>query len=259
MAQCRECGQLAAHMPNTHSGVSDEKLAEIYNLMNVYIQPAICEGWGLPIPESKACGVPGMYQNYSAMEDHVENGGGIEIKIGRHYHEAETGSIRSLPDIDNMVEGMERFIFDDKFRIKKSAEALEVANSKHNWSLSVKGAERVLDSMEILDREKTWNRPPELKELNLKRPYPNMTDEQFVYWCYINILSRRPDDKGFNDWMGNLKNGTPREQIESFFRNEIIQHNSFELERYRKSLELRGEKMDMELEPHEQPLQGVLL
>jgi len=76
LGKCIFCGEMKAHMPNTHSGVSTKELAEIYNLMDIYVQPAICEGWGLPIVEAKACGIPGLYSNYSAMEDHVGNGGG---------------------------------------------------------------------------------------------------------------------------------------------------------------------------------------
>jgi len=240
MAQCRVCGNQAAHMPNTHSGVSEEELVGIYNLMDAYIQPAICEGWGVPIVESKACGVPGLYQNYSAMEDHVQNGGGLALPVGRFYHEAETMAIRSLPDLDKMVEAMAKISFDEKLRTKLAKEARKCAEKMHGWDVTVKEIERIIDGIEPLDREKTWDRPPNITAINPARPAPNLTDEQFVLWCYMNILSRRPDDKGFNDWMNSLRSGTSRENVESFFRNEINTGNIIEEERFARSLELRG-------------------
>lgn len=261
MALCRICGEHKAHMPNTHSGVSEEELRDIYNLMDIYLHPSICEGWGLPITEAKACGIPGLYQNYSAMEDHVENGGGAAIPVGRYYHESETMAIRSLPDLDKMVEGMAKLAFDEKHREKLAREARECAVNLHHWDVTVKKVEEILDNVELLDREKTWDRPPNILTINPHRPSPNLTDEQFVLWCYVNILSRRPDDKGFQDWMNSLKSGTPRDKVESFFRNEIGSANILESERFSKSLELRG--LDNEEEEVEEnspaQLNGVIL
>ncbi len=240
MALCRICGKHTAHMPNTHNGVTEKELVDIYNLMDVYVHPSICEGWALPITEAKACGIPGMYQNYSAMEDHVENGGGIAIPVGRYYHESETMSIRSLPDLDKMAEGMAKLAFDEKYREKLGKEARECAVKFHNWNITVKKVEGILDGIQLLDREKTWDRPPNISNITPYRPAANLTDEQFVLWCYVNILSRRPDDKGFQDWMNSLKNGTTRDKVEMFFRNEISSGNEIEAARFSKSRELRG-------------------
>lgn len=259
MAQCRICGEHKAHMPNTHGGVSDTELAEIYNLMDVYIQPAICEGWALPITEAKACGIPGLYQNYSAMEDHVENGGGLPIKVGRFYHESETMSLRSLPDIDDMVSGMESLIFDEKKRNRLSKEARLCAEQKHNWNTTVGIVENILDNMPINNRAKTWDRPPEINEINMTRPPAGLTDEQFVVWCYVNILGRKPDEKGFNDWMNSLHSGNNRDSVENFFRNEIATGNAIEIRRFQKSQELRGVLTDIEEEEQQTAVNGVLL
>lgn len=259
MGQCRICGEHTAHMPNTHSGVTDAELAELYNLMDVYIQPAICEGWGLPITEAKACGVPGLYQNYSAMEDHIENGGGMEIKVGRFYHEADTMAIRSLPDIDNMVAGMEKLAFDDAKRMALSINARNCALRMHQWDTTVKKVENILDGVEIFDRARTWDRPIELKYVNMQRAPRNLNDEQFIHWCYYNILSRKPDQKGLVDWMNNLKNGTPRDEIENFFRSELLNSNAIEYERIRKSKMIRGVLDEEESRVEELSLNGVLL
>lgn len=257
MRMCRICGERKAHMPNTHSGVSEEKLVEIFNLFDVYLQPAICEGWGLPIVESKACGVPGMYQDYSAMEDHVENGGGKPIKIGRFYHEAETASVRSLPDIDDIVKGMEKYAFNDGFRERKAEEARKCAEKMHSWELSVEKFISIIDSLDLPDRDDTWNRRPIIKDVCRLAPPDKLSDIDFVVWLYINVLGRQPDEPGLNNWLANLKNGGSRESIHSYFINEILSENKFEQVRWHKSLRLRG--LEPEEEPRAKKSIGVLL
>lgn len=239
---CRQCGESAAHMPNTHKGVDEEGLVKIFNLFDVYIQPAICEGWGLPIMESKACGVPGLYQNYSAMEDHVENGGGFPIVVDRYYHEAETSAVRSLPSIDNIVEGMEKLALNDKLYIQKSKEARACAVKMHDWDFTSNKFIEIFDEVELKDRKTTWDKHPEFGFVTPERPPSNIDDQGFVHWCYVNILHRLPDGPGMNDWMSSLSKGTPRIEVESYFRNLVGMNNNFEQTRWSNSLKNRGIK-----------------
>lgn len=239
--RCVFCGNMSAHMPNTHTGVSTEELAEIFSLMDIYIQPAICEGWALPIVEAKACGVPGLYSNYSAMEDHVENGGGLEIELRTKYTEPETMAIRTLPSIDDMARKMKKLLTDHRLRKKLSAEAREVCEKMHNWDISAKVIEDVIDNMDIHDRTQTWDARPALRfQASFGAPPAQASNEQFVVWCYKNILGRDPDQKGFNDWMNNLNKGASRESVYGYFRGEIESHNKFEQIRWNNSLALRG-------------------
>ena len=54
-------------LTNVGDGVDTKTLASIYNLFDVYIQPANSEGFGLPIVEAAACGVPVMATDYSVL------------------------------------------------------------------------------------------------------------------------------------------------------------------------------------------------
>ena len=233
-------------MPNTHKGVDEETLVKVFNLFDTYIQPAICEGWSLPIVESKACGVPGLYQNYSAMEDHVENGGGLPIKIKRLYHEAETGAIRSLPDIDDLVAKMGRFALDNKLRTRLGKEARECAEKIHNWDITIKDYERIFDSVDLFDRDDTWDSKPEFKVLSTKNPQYQMTAEDFIHWCYVNILHRMPDEDGMSTWLDKLQKGMKPEQIQQHFRDMIVADNKFEEIRWQNSLKRRGIKLPVD-------------
>jgi glycosyltransferase involved in cell wall biosynthesis len=54
-----------------HRGVGDEVLATIYNAMDVFVLPTMAEGFGLPIIESQACGVPALVTDFSACSELV--------------------------------------------------------------------------------------------------------------------------------------------------------------------------------------------
>jgi glycosyltransferase involved in cell wall biosynthesis len=54
-----------------HRGVDDQTLATVYNAFDVFVLPTMAEGFGLPIIESQACGVPCLVTNYSACSELV--------------------------------------------------------------------------------------------------------------------------------------------------------------------------------------------
>ncbi len=240
---CRVCGEHTAHMPNTHKGVTEEQLAEVFNLFDVYIQPAICEGWSLPIVEAKSCGVPGLYQNYSAMEDHVENGGGLPIKISRFYHEAETSAIRSLPDIDDLVSKMEKLVLDKKLRKRLGGEARKCAEKMHRWEITTDRLQEIFDAIELCDRAEGWDAKPSFKVVTSEQPPQKMTAQDFIQWCYINILQRIPDEEGMNTWLEKLQKGGRPEEVIGYFRSTVAAENRFEELRWRNSLRNRGIKL----------------
>ena len=255
---CIFCGEMAAHMPNTHIGVTEEELSDIYNLMDVYIQPAICEGWGLPIVEAKSCGVPGLYSNYSGMEDHIENGGGIPIEIDRFYVEPETMAIRSLPSQDSMVEGLKFFLTEGKKRLKMGKVARETCEKLHNWDITANKFIEIFDTMEVHDRAATWDKKPLIKILPQHRP-DNLGDVDFIRWCYISYLNREPEEKGMNDWLKSIASGTPRGDVEGFFRNKMVAQNTFEKIRWQKSLISRGFSLEDNVKVYSDRLPGGLV
>ena len=69
---CKYCHQKSAVCPTVSMGVSVPDLAQIYNLFDIYIQYAICEGFGMPQVEAAACGIPVAATDYSAMSDVIQ-------------------------------------------------------------------------------------------------------------------------------------------------------------------------------------------
>jgi glycosyltransferase involved in cell wall biosynthesis len=55
----------------TDRGVPDWMLATVYNAMDVFVLPTMAEGFGLPIMEAQACGVPALVTDFSACPELV--------------------------------------------------------------------------------------------------------------------------------------------------------------------------------------------
>ena len=49
--------------------ISDEELAKVYNLASLFVYPSFYEGFGLPVAEAMACGVPVLTSNASSMPE----------------------------------------------------------------------------------------------------------------------------------------------------------------------------------------------
>jgi glycosyltransferase involved in cell wall biosynthesis len=95
------------------SPVTQEGLVRLYNSSDAFVLPTRAEGWGLPITEAMACGLPVIVTGYSAPLDFVDDQVGYLISVARHaqvrdrhffpsgkalgtWAEPEEGSLRQL-------------------------------------------------------------------------------------------------------------------------------------------------------------------
>ncbi len=60
---------------------SQADLIRLYNRCDVFVLPARAEGWGLPIVEAMACGLPPIVTDYSAPTDFVHEGVGYPVRV----------------------------------------------------------------------------------------------------------------------------------------------------------------------------------
>ncbi|MDD2335544.1 MAG: glycosyltransferase [Geobacteraceae bacterium] len=58
-------------------------LRELYRSANCFVLPTRAEGWGLPILESMACGIPAIVTRYSAPLDYVTDDNGYLLNVER--------------------------------------------------------------------------------------------------------------------------------------------------------------------------------
>ena len=157
---CTNCKQFTSTQTHVNNGVSDEVLSSIYNLHDLYVQCANCEGFGLPQVEAAACGVPVACTNYSAMEDVVNNLGAYPIEVQGLYKELETGCERAVPSVDSLVKIFEdffskSFVETNNMRIKTR----ELFEKNYGWDKTAKVWMDVIDSMEYAD----WDVSPIIK------------------------------------------------------------------------------------------------
>jgi glycosyltransferase involved in cell wall biosynthesis len=55
------------------------ELASLYHSAHWMLYPSFAEGWGLPLHEALACGVPAIAQNYSGMSEYLPEGGYLPV------------------------------------------------------------------------------------------------------------------------------------------------------------------------------------
>jgi hypothetical protein len=232
---CPHCGKNTATCPTTGQGFDREQLADMYNLMDLYVQCSICEGDGMPIQEAKACGVPTLVMDYTAMrekgrfpkeymhfskhgikeEEYGAHKGGDVIKVQRYYYEPETSCMRALPDIDDMAQKMRDILTDQGRHAQLRKEARECAETVYDWDKLYKQWEFLLDGIKVKDRANTWDSPIIVHESVAPEASPdNLTDEAYIEWLYLNVMKYPVvDTQGAQMWLHHLKNGVTRKQL----------------------------------------------
>jgi glycosyltransferase involved in cell wall biosynthesis len=65
-----------AHGESEHTS---REMAEFYSCLDALVYPSGAEGFGMPVLEAMACGVPVVYSDYSA---HAEYAVGLPVRVG---------------------------------------------------------------------------------------------------------------------------------------------------------------------------------
>jgi glycosyltransferase involved in cell wall biosynthesis len=106
---------------NVATGIEDEAMSHIYNMMDVYLQASKGEGFGIPIIEAEACGVPVIGTNWTAIPELID-GGWLLKDITREFTMQNSWEGACTPD--EIVEYLEQ-----AYQEKKSG-AIEERKSK---------------------------------------------------------------------------------------------------------------------------------
>mgnify|MGYP006405845533 FL=1 len=169
-------------------GVSVEDLAKIYNLFDLYVQYAICEGFGMPQVEAAACGVPVAGTDYSAMHDVIKFTKGYPIPVKTFFREIETNAERAYPDNDKLKETfIEFFSQSNEERTKKSMEVRKHTIKRYNWDDTASVWERYIDSYEPQGLQGKWDSPASLSMVPDGIP-ENLSNGDFIKWIFTDVL-----------------------------------------------------------------------
>jgi glycosyltransferase involved in cell wall biosynthesis len=152
---CPNCMSREMGLSSVSNGIAEQELCAVYNTFDLYVQYAICEGFGMPQVEAAACGVPVCSVNYSAMTDVIKKLHAFSIPISTYFKEMETKAIRVYPDNDSLVNYMIQFFeTPESMRNKKRKKIRSLTEKHYNWEHIASKWEDYLDSLNISDLDK---------------------------------------------------------------------------------------------------------
>lgn len=223
---CRFCGvekgQITAGVT---SGISNQELARIMQLSDASISCFTSGGMEYANVQSLLCGLPLLCTEYSSGEDFVDQEF-VSRLDGSFTFEVGTGFKKHVPNQNTIIKFFKKIC---ELPIEKRK---EVGQKGRDWAL------KTFDVSIIGKQVEDWiNNTPkhnwnfELPKVELKDPnaiIENSSDDAvWIKEMYKKILKMdvADNDSGLNYWLGSLKNGMPRNQIESYFRNVATEEN----------------------------------
>jgi glycosyltransferase involved in cell wall biosynthesis len=220
---CAKCGNFSSKLTSVSSGASRSVLSDIYNLFDVYIQPASSEGFGIPIVEAAACGVPVMATDYSAMESEVRKLEGYPIKLRAKHLEMETGCDRALPDLDHTVEIWKELLNKPQpLRVQDGIKTRQAFEKHYGWDKTAKIWEEEVDQLSITD----WGIEPEYGNPEAV-PQEGINNKDFLD-SLISITLNDPSQVNsypFNKLLRDLNFGMFKNNAGGFFYGELSVFN----------------------------------
>ena len=215
---------------NVGFGVREDQLNEIYNLMDFYCHPFTSGGQEIPIQEAKLAELITAVTDYSCGEESCEEGSGSIPLAWSEYREhqtefkkASTCPISIATSID-MVYNMEP-------KEKRQQEQLSRQWAIDNFSVEVIGKffEEFIDNAPEIEYnfDAAENKEGKIKNNPEAVIPPIENDSDWVLALYKHILctDENKNGEGYKNWMKQLENKAPRNQIEEYFRKVAREHN----------------------------------
>ena len=223
VVNCDFCrAQNSCETTNVKTGVNEQQLNEIYNLMDVYCHPFTSVGQEIPIQEAKLTELITLVTNYSCGEDcSTEASGGFPLEWAE-YREPGTQFIKAstLPtSIFSQLQYVYSLSLETKKLLGKTARQFVI----DNYSIEVVGKffENLFDSFPHVDYVFENKK---LKCDPFYDPDVNLQDKEWVESLYCNILTKQ-DPAGVIHWMQRLKSDLKRSDVLNYFRKVALSEN----------------------------------
>lgn len=189
LAYCPRCGQKALATPNVSNGITQSELNNIYNLFDIYVQYAICEGFGMPQVEAGASGVPIASVDYSAMNDVVVKLKAYPIQISQYFKELETKATRVYPDNNALIKILMEYINMPKIlQEQKRFETRKLTEKHYNWDDISHKWEAYLDNIKLTGLQGKWDTTlPPIQPIEKTE----LSDKDTAYQNIMRVVSQR--------------------------------------------------------------------
>jgi len=101
--------------------VGKAEMPKIYNAFDCLLCPSLNEGFGVPIIEAQACGVPVITNNFTAMPDLIQEGktGYLTKVLDKRF--TPLGGYVAEPDPESIYQNMEKIFTADRTKMGKRA------------------------------------------------------------------------------------------------------------------------------------------
>lgn len=235
VTNCKKCNDQGACFTNVSNSISTQDLNIVYNLFDIFIQYAICEGFGMPQVEAAACGLQIASVDYSAMSEIADSLNGIKIPLQKLFRELETNADRAYPDNDFTINMLYDFFINTSIDTRNS-NSVNIRNKcidKYTWDSVYKVWDECFESIDI-DTKLDWsyNIKNETNHLSMTVP-PNLNPRQFVEYVCLQIIKEpylintAPIQRLIKDIDGKIiaKNGV----IQGFTYNDAIKALEYHL------------------------------
>lgn len=122
------------------NGLTDEQMNMVYNSADVFFTTTAAEGWGLPVAEAMAVGVPCVLPAHSALKEWPE-GNALYADCYPFPSLTDRGlnTIHHLTEVDSAIEALHKLYTDAQLRQQLGeASYKHMQNPKFNWEVIAK-------------------------------------------------------------------------------------------------------------------------
>jgi glycosyltransferase involved in cell wall biosynthesis len=87
-----------------HIGIPQHQVANVYACFDVLCMPSLGEGFGIPLVEAQACGIPVITTDWTAMTELCGAGWLVQ---GEKWYDATQGSFQKAPYVGEILASLE--------------------------------------------------------------------------------------------------------------------------------------------------------
>jgi glycosyltransferase involved in cell wall biosynthesis len=113
-------------------------MATLYQLADAYVAPYRAEGFGLPVLEAIACGLPVICTAGGATDDFVRDDFALRISSKLvHLQSYDEPGIQLEPNLDHLIELMKRVIEQPEIARRARTAGPEFVRANYTWRHAV--------------------------------------------------------------------------------------------------------------------------